>query len=105
MNVHTHTPALVHQASAISRRRLLQGGLSVSALGALGNQARAEPANQPAPALPQGSVILFQGDSITDAGRKKEVLKANEFWSWDGIHPTAAGHALMAQSWRQAVGI
>jgi lysophospholipase L1-like esterase len=28
-----------------------------------------------------------------------------DFWLWDGIHPTAAGNALMAQAWRQAVGV
>ncbi|MDX1682539.1 MAG: SGNH/GDSL hydrolase family protein [Phycisphaeraceae bacterium] len=28
-----------------------------------------------------------------------------KFWLWDGIHPQAAGHALMLQTWRRAVGI
>lgn len=28
-----------------------------------------------------------------------------EFWLWDGIHPSPAGHALMLQAWRKAVGI
>ena len=27
------------------------------------------------------------------------------FWAQDGIHPTAAGHALMARRWRETVGI
>jgi lysophospholipase L1-like esterase len=28
-----------------------------------------------------------------------------EFWLWDGIHPSAAGHAIMANHWREVVGI
>jgi lysophospholipase L1-like esterase len=67
-----------NQTPSISRRRLLQGGLSVVTLSALGNLASADQAKQPATELPQGAVILFQGDSITDAGRKKEVLDAND---------------------------
>lgn len=27
------------------------------------------------------------------------------FWLWDGIHPTLSGHALMARTWRKAVGL
>jgi phospholipase/lecithinase/hemolysin len=26
-----------------------------------------------------------------------------DHWSWDGIHPTYAGHALMAQEWLRTV--
>lgn len=26
------------------------------------------------------------------------------FWSADGVHPTDAGHALMAENWLKAVG-
>jgi len=30
----------------------------------------------------------------------KAVAKAPmEYWVWDGIHPTAAGHALLAHEW------
>jgi lysophospholipase L1-like esterase len=28
-----------------------------------------------------------------------------EFWARDGVHPTTEGHALMAQTWREVVGI
>ncbi len=36
-----------------------------------------------------------------------EATKAapSEFWLWDGIHPSVAGHALMASTWRKHVGI
>ena len=30
---------------------------------------------------------------------------AQEFWSADGVHPTAAGHALITRSWLQTVGV
>lgn len=28
-----------------------------------------------------------------------------EYWAADGVHPTLAGHALMAQTWRNVVGL
>jgi lysophospholipase L1-like esterase len=36
-----------------------------------------------------------------------EAVKAapGEFWLWDGIHPSTAGHAIMARKWREVVGI
>jgi lysophospholipase L1-like esterase len=35
----------------------------------------------------------------------KAVAKAPmEYWVWDGIHPTAAGHALLAHEWATQVG-
>ena len=27
-----------------------------------------------------------------------------EYWAGDGVHPTLAGHALMARAWLQTVG-
>ena len=27
------------------------------------------------------------------------------YWAGDGVHPTLAGHALMAKTWREAVAI
>jgi acyl-CoA thioesterase I len=32
------------------------------------------------------------------------VRREPAFWAADGVHPTAAGHALIAQSWLKAVG-
>ncbi|MDX1680032.1 MAG: hypothetical protein R3242_04800, partial [Akkermansiaceae bacterium] len=63
----------------ISRRRLISGAASVAALSALGtssSQAQDKPAQKAA--LKKGAVILFQGDSITDEGRKKDVLEPND---------------------------
>ncbi len=28
-----------------------------------------------------------------------------QYWAGDGVHPTLAGHALMAQTWRKVVGV
>ena len=78
MSTHGESTPSIYQKSSISRRRLLRGGLSLGALGALGGVTSAEPAKQPAPELPKGAVILFQGDSITDAARKKEIVNAND---------------------------
>lgn len=32
-------------------------------------------------------------------------LASNEYWAPDGVHPTPAGHALMARAWLKAVGV
>ncbi|MHB8902017.1 MAG: SGNH/GDSL hydrolase family protein [Thermoguttaceae bacterium] len=32
-------------------------------------------------------------------------LAGPEYWAGDGVHPTLAGHALMAKTWREVVGI
>lgn len=39
-------------------------------------------------------------DIFTRAATRREP----EFWAADGVHPSAAGHALMAQKWLEAVG-
>ncbi len=42
------------------------------------------------PKLCNGDVVLFQGDSITDAGRNRDAQKPNDAWSF------GPGYALMA---------
>lgn len=62
-----------------SRRSLLQGAAYLGALGAFGHSsARAQDKAPKNPNLKPGSVILFQGDSITDEGRKKDKLEPND---------------------------
>lgn len=36
-----------------------------------------------------------------------EAVKAApaDFWLWDGVHPSPAGHAIMVRKWREVVGI
>jgi lysophospholipase L1-like esterase len=43
---------------------------------------------------------LIPYQEIFDAARRKAPA---EHWSWDGIHPTYAGHGLMAAEWMKAV--
>jgi lysophospholipase L1-like esterase len=62
----------------ISRRHLLRGAASLGAIGAVGVVARAETQRPGGTSPKKGAVILFQGDSITDEGRKKDVLTAND---------------------------
>jgi len=64
--------------STISRRTMLRTAASLGVLGALGSAARAGQKPPSRPELKKGAVILFQGDSITDDGRKKDVLEAND---------------------------
>jgi lysophospholipase L1-like esterase len=46
------------------------------------------------------NAILVPMDGImNDAGEKREPA----FWASDGVHPTPAGHALIAQAWLRAV--
>lgn len=40
-------------------------------------------------------------DGLFAAARSRA---SNEYWAPDGVHPTPAGHALIARAWLQAVG-
>jgi lysophospholipase L1-like esterase len=63
--------------ASVSRRSILRTAASLGALGTVGSAARAEVASHDKITLKKGAVVLFQGDSITDAGRKKEILDPN----------------------------
>ena len=82
---------------SISRRSVIQGLASLGALGAMG-VSRSSAQEVAAPKAPaKGTVILFQGDSITDAGRKKDVLEANNSKALgNGYAALAAGELLGA---------
>jgi lysophospholipase L1-like esterase len=64
--------------SPISRRDILRGAASLGVLGAFASAARAEVPARTKLTLRKGAVILFQGDSITDEGRKKDIPEAND---------------------------
>ena len=64
-------------SSSISRRSILRSAASLGVMGAVGPVARGEVISHHKITIKNGSVILFQGDSITDAGRKKEMLDPN----------------------------
>jgi lysophospholipase L1-like esterase len=83
--------------SSISRRNILRGVASIGALGAVGSVASAQAPSQNKSTLKKGAVILFQGDSITDDGRKKEVLEPNDSQALGkGYAAIVAGQLLLA---------
>jgi len=48
------------------------------------------------------NALLVPLDSVfSDAAQRRSP----EFWSADGVHPTAAGHALIARAWLKTMGI
>ncbi|MEP6894018.1 MAG: SGNH/GDSL hydrolase family protein [Chloroflexota bacterium] len=47
-----------------------------------------------------GTICLPLDDIFTQAAKLRPAV----FWLRDGVHPTAAGHALIAQNWLKAVG-
>ena len=68
----------MNQQGQFSRRSILRGAAYMGALGAVGAPAEVFAESTPAkPVLAKGSTIVFQGDSITDAGRKRNVKDAN----------------------------
>lgn len=80
-----------------SRRHVLQQVISLSALGAVSAFAKTTDKTPAKPALKKGAVILFQGDSITDAGRDKKIEVPNSEKSLGkGYAMMAAGELLRA---------
>ena len=61
----------------MSRRRLLRGVMSLAAIGAVGGSVHAADEVPGKGTLKKGAVILFQGDSITDADRDDAVEAPN----------------------------
>jgi len=53
--------------------------------------------------LLKDNIFLFQGDSITDAGRNREDHSFNNSDSLGSGYPSLAGAQLMAQAWITAV--
>ncbi|MDQ8189873.1 SGNH/GDSL hydrolase family protein [Roseibacillus persicicus] len=65
--------------AAINRRNALKTGLAGAGLLASGLTGTASAAKAPKPlSLKKGAVIVFQGDSITDANRDRKNKKAND---------------------------
>ncbi|MEN1681479.1 MAG: SGNH/GDSL hydrolase family protein [Planctomycetota bacterium] len=62
------------------RREFLTAGVLAAGAAAIPNASGATPAVEPdAPRLiPKGATVLFQGDSITDAGRNRELAGPND---------------------------
>jgi lysophospholipase L1-like esterase len=83
---------------SLSRRRLFQGALSMGTLSAMGGSLQAAETGSAKPmlTLKKGAVILFQGDSITDEGRKKDKLDANDTAGLGRGYPADAAGLIMA---------
>lgn len=83
-------------SSNLTRRHILEGAAiaaGVAAVGSIGAQSArsAEP-----PKLAKGQTILFQGDSITDAGRdRRSEGQANNQGAWGRGYPMLLGCELL----------
>jgi lysophospholipase L1-like esterase len=71
--------------------------VSAAAAGAVGLALRpgAAAAEEPRQAPPAGGVILFQGDSITDVGRKRDAAEANNGSALGGGYPFLLASAIL----------
>lgn len=67
----------MHDIASVTRRRFFQTSALTGAALAAGTTATASSAEPAQTKIPAGSVILFQGDSITDAGRDRKATGPN----------------------------
>ena len=82
--------------SKFSRRKLLGSAALAGLAPVLANQAMAgHHSKNPKATLKKGGVMVFQGDSITDAGRKKKEPKPNEQKSFGKGYAWMAGSQLL----------
>jgi len=82
--------------SKFSRRKLLGSATLAGLTPIIANQAMAGHHSKKAKAtLKKGGVMVFQGDSITDAGRNKKELKPNEQKSFGKGYAWMAGSQLL----------
>ena len=79
----------------ISRRSAIQLG-SATGLATLAGASQSTTTAADAPKLNTGDVILFQGDSITDAGRDRKRQVANDSRSLGRGYPSPIGGGLLA---------
>ena len=91
----------IDEPKPMARRTLLKAVAALGAVGVLGasgvrGQAESKKSAKPAKSeLPKGAVILFQGDSITDAGRKKDETEANNNKALGNGYPALAAGELL----------
>lgn len=82
----------------INRRTLLKGLAAIGTLGATGVVGAAESPASDNPKrinLPKGAVVVFQGDSITDAGRKKDAKQWTDGGALGKGYPALAAGELL----------
>ncbi len=81
---------------SLSRRKMIQSAAALGAAGALGLGASTAMAKPTLGRLKKKSVILFQGDSITDAGRKREITEPNRAEALGRGYPALVAGELLA---------
>lgn len=82
--------------SSIDRRQMLQSTAIAAGIAAALNAAPVCLASETPPSLKEGDVILFQGDSITDAGRdRKSEANANNARSLGNGYPVLIASELL----------
>jgi lysophospholipase L1-like esterase len=47
-----------------------------------------------------GAIFVPLQDVFNEACKRADA----SYWMWDGVHPTTAGHTLLAEQWLSAVG-
>ncbi|HLQ58287.1 MAG TPA: GDSL-type esterase/lipase family protein [Gemmatimonadales bacterium] len=77
----------------ISRRDFLEATAAIAAAWQLPGGAITNPPHAPAP---KGTVVLFQGDSITDAGRNRESADPNAAGALGNGYPLLVASAVLA---------
>ncbi len=85
------------QSERLTRRHVLKGVGALGALGAMSSTALAAAKTAPKVTLKEGSVIVFQGDSITDEGRKKEITEPNDTKGLGRGYPAMIAGSLLGQ--------
>ena len=82
----------------MKRRDLLRGATATAAAMAMIDTLMAD-TNEPQAKhqLKQGSIVLFQGDSITDVGRNKEINQANSHSGFGRGYPMLIGSQLLME--------
>lgn len=82
--------------NSIDRRKMLQSTAIAAGIAAAFKASPACLASATAPSLTEGSVILFQGDSITDAGRERKTeANANNARTLGNGYPVLIGSELL----------
>ena len=91
--------ASVDVQSPVSRRGFLYtaAGTTLAATAGVARSAAAEDSIGSAAKIKQGGVILFQGDSITDAGRSRKRTGANDTAALGRGYPMLLASALLSQ--------
>jgi lysophospholipase L1-like esterase len=90
------TPRHESPTPSLSRRKLIQSAAAVGAMSALGLGSSSAQAKPTSKGIKKGTVILFQGDSITDAGRKKDVTAPNDAGALGRGYPALVAGELLS---------